>query len=542
MTLKNYKKPSLDDIRAAIELKPSLWVEGMVNESGAPLEFKNHRFMLDIYNDLSPLQIILKPPQVGATVMNVLKALWVASHLNKQIIYTLPTASDMYEMVGSGFNRIIAQNPELRQLVSENDTMDHKQVGGGLIRFRGTFSAKQAMMVPSDLNIHDEVDASDGAIITQYETRLQAKADGMRWYFSHPSVAGHGVDIYWQQSDKKEWFVTCGECGKQQELVWPDSVDTGRGIYVCRYCRGEISEQDRIQGEWKSTSDGQFSGYHISQLMCPWIPASKIIEAYEDQNKTKQYFTNYVLGLPYADSEDIITEAQVLQNVSSDFNSQEDRVIIGVDTGLPIWYVMMNKDGVFHWNKCDLPRADYDPYKALEGFLQRWPKSIMVMDGHGDNTGPRQLQAKYPGRVYMAFYRKDRKTQQMIKWGENEELGSVIIDRNRMITMVVEQLKEGDRYKLNGTREEAKILARHFANMIRKKEETPYGIEYKWEKNQGAPDHLAHAMVFALAGYDRFGGLPEVIGSNTFNLGIPQGLDINRITGADLLRYKKYGN
>lgn len=527
-----------EKILAAHDLYPSLWVKGMVNESGIPLEFKNHRFMLDIYNDLSPLQVILKPPQIGATVMNVLKALWVASHLNKQIIYTLPTASDMYEMVGSGFNRIIAQNPELRQLVSENDTMDHKQVGGGLIRFRGTFSAKQAMMVPSDLNIHDEVDASDSAIITQYETRLQAKADGMRWYFSHPSVAGHGVDIYWQQSDKKEWFVTCDVCSESNTLVWPDSISIERKQYICTSCKSPISDDVRRSGEWRATSEGIFSGYHISQLMCPWIPASKIIEAYEDQNKTKQYFTNYVLGLPYADSEDIITEEQVLQNVSSDFNDQTDRVIIGVDTGLPIWYVMMNSQGVFHWNQCKLPSADYDPYKTLEGFLQRWPNAIMVMDGHGDNTGPRQLQAKYPGRVYMAFYRKDRKTQQMIKWGEGEELGAVNIDRNRMITMVVEQLKEGNRYKLNGTREEAKILARHFANMIRKKEETPTGAEYKWEKNGGAPDHLAHAMVFALTGYDRFGGMPKTI--SDVKLGNRDGIVVGETTWNDL-RNMKYG-
>lgn len=528
----------LEEIRAAHELKPSLWVEGMVNESGFPIEFKNHRFLIDIYNDLSPLQVILKPPQIGATVMNVLKALYVASHYNKQIIYTLPTATDMYEMVGSGFNRIIAQNPDLRELVAEGDTMEHKAVGNGLIRFRGTFSAKQAMMVPSDLNIHDEVDASDAAIITQYETRLQAKADGMRWYFSHPSLAGYGVDTYWNQSDKKEWFITCHECGYEQVLEWPDNISKERAEYICRDCKGALSSTDRASGEWRATDNGAFSGYHISQLMCPWITAEKIIEASEDPNKTEQYFYNYVLGLPYAASDDLISAQQVLENVSEDFNPQKDRVIIGVDTGLPIYYTLMNKEGVFNFGRCEAPSASYDPYKHLEGFLLRWPKSILVSDQGGDLIGIRQLQAKYPGRVYLCFYRKDRKTREMIQWGEKEELGKVTVDRNRMIQMMVEQLREGNRIKLNGTREEWKPFADHFANIYRTKEEGPFGVEYQWERK--GPDHWVHSLLYALVGWDRFAGMPETIGDLKWIGNIEEAANLEEMTFDDLRRMVRH--
>ena len=79
-----------------------------------------------------------------------------------------------------------------------------------------------SMMVSSDLNIHDELDASDSSVILQYETRLQAKSNGRRWYFSHPSVAGFGVDTYWQQSDKKEWFryVPSNESEEKMAYAW----------------------------------------------------------------------------------------------------------------------------------------------------------------------------------------------------------------------------------------------------------------------------------------------------------------------------------
>lgn len=478
--------------------------------NGLPFEFRDHAFMIDPLNDLSPLQVWLKPPQIGATEGQIVKTLYVANNYKKDIIYTLPTASDVHDLAGSKINRIVAQNPILMQWVKEHDTVDQKYVGEHVIHYRGTFSTKQAMMVSSQLNVHDEVDASDPEVITQYETRQQATADGWRWYFSHPSLAGHGVDIYWNQSDKKEWFVTCINCKQEQILEWPGSIDRESGRFQCKSCKGTISDDERRAGKWIPTATGNFSGYHISQLMCPWISAEKVIEAYEDPNKTEQYFYNYVLGLPYASSDDSISKAQVLQNVDSEyFNAQEDRVFIGVDTGLPIYYMMMNKEGVFYYGKCGLPTADYDPYKELESFLLQWPRSIIVSDQGGDLSGIRQLKDKYPGRVYLCYYRKDRKTNKMIQWGDKGKLGEVYVDRNRMMQMVVEQLKAGDRIPLhNGTVEEWTPLAEHFENIYRVAEETPYGIEYKWER-KGA-DHWVHAMVYMLVAYDHFNGEPDI--------------------------------
>lgn len=504
MTLYNSKKVEIEQIRDAHELTPSLWVEGMVNESGKRIEFKDHRFLIDIYNDLSPYQVILKPPQIGATVMNVIKALWVASHMKKQIIYTMPTMADMYEMVSSGFNRIIAQNRELKELTNKDDTMEHKTVGDGLIRFRGTFSSKQAMMVPSNLNIHDEVDSSDEAVIEQYETRLQSQSDGWRWYFSHPSLVGRGVSKYWEQSDKKEWFVTCPICKEEQVLEWPRNVqDDG---YICHKCKHVLSQDDIRYGEWKPTASGEFSGYHISQMMCPWIKSEKIQKDYEE--KSAQYFYNFTLGLPYADSTDVVTKDQILQNVRDIFNTQEDRVIIGVDTGLPIWYTLMNRQGVFHYGKCGTKGDNYDPYKQLESFLLRWPKSIIVSDQGGDLIGIRNLQERYPGRVFLAYYRKDQKSQKLIKWGEGSEFGKVVIDRNRMMTFMLEQLKEGNRVTFNGTRNEWMEFADHFTHLLREVRDTPTGPVYVWTRN--GPDHLVHSLLYALVGYDRFGQLPQI--------------------------------
>lgn len=525
-----------------MENLPALWVlkHKIKQESGQEIDFSKRKFLWDIYNDLSPKQVILKPPQIGMTVANTLKALWVAKKIGKQIIYTLPTQGDVQDMVGGSFNRIIAQNPILLDWVKDHDTIEQKSVGDSIIFYRGTFTSKQAMMIPSGLNIHDEVDASDPNVITQYETRLQAQEDGgWRWYFSHPSLAGHGVDVYWQKSDKKDWYITCNGCSTAQTLRWPDNVSMEFGEYICSSCGRVLDNETRIRGEWRNQDgvawDGtiaggyEFSGWHVSQLQLWNKSAKDIINAYNDPQKDKQYFYNYVLGLPYIGSDDKIEPQAVLRNCVDEVNTQTEPIVIGADTGHGIHFVCMNKEGVFFFDNATEITATKTPYDRIRELLRRWPKSIAMFDQGGDLIGVRQLQQEFPGRVFLVFYQKDRKSTDMVKWGTGEDYWKVQVDRNRMITLMVEQLRDVGRIRFNGSKEEWNELAVMFGNLYREKVEVKetkgkddrslYGNEYVWKRN--GPDHFAHALLYALVGMQRYsGGLAKILGEDT--MGIPK--------------------
>lgn len=524
---------------------------GLKNEQGFPIEFEKRRWQIDMWNDLSPKQVTLKPPQIGETVKNTVKAFWVAKKLKKDIIYTLPTDGDIKDMAGGKINRIIAQNPILQGWVKDHDSVEQKAVGESIIYYRSTWGTRAATMHSSSLNVHDEVDSSNSEVITQYETRQEAQEgeeNKWRWYFSHPSIAGHGVDVYWNESDKKEWVITCTGCIKQQILTWPDSIDKERECYQCKYCKKELTEDERIWGEWKPTAVGTFSGYHVSQLMLYNKTAVDILISFNDPKKNEQYFYNYVLGLPYVGSENKITSDVVLKNVVPEINEQGDRIIIGVDTGLPIHYTCMNKQGAFYYNTCKPPSATYDPYDELEGLLKRWPTSIIVADQGGDLIGIRKLQAKYPGRVFLVFYRKDRKSKEMIEWGEKDEQGTVRVDRNGFFQIMVEQLRDIGRIRLNGKPEDWKDWASQFDNVYReikvaldkpgKDVATNYGAELIWKRN-GA-DHYCHTLLYCLVGLDRYGtaGAQFIKKSDGF-MNIPVGSKINNAIPARRIMGKK---
>lgn len=538
--LKDYSDAEIDQ---AFEELPTLWVlkHEIKNEQGFPIEFEKRRYLWDIYNDLSPLQVVLKPPQVGMTVADTIKSFYVAKKKNRQIIYTLPTQGDVQDMVGGSINRIIAQNPILMDWIKDHDTVEQKAVGTSMVFYRGTFTEKQAMMIPSGLNIHDEVDHSNSDVITQYENRLQAQEDGgWRWYFSHPSVAGFGIDTYWQQSDKKEWVLTCGHCTREQILVWPESVNQDRGTYQCKYCKRTLEEQWRIRGDWKPTATGPFSGYHISQLMLYNKSAEDIIKAHEDPQKNEQFFYNYVLGLPYVGSENKIPSTVVLKNVVDEVNTQNDRIIIGVDTGTPWYLTCMNKQGVFYYEQLKNPGdvgvdSNYDPKERIRELLKRWPTSVVVGDQGGDLSPLRILQAQMPGRVYLCTYRKDRKKKEMITWGEDDEIGTVRVDRNDYFQLMVEQLRDTGRIRLNGKPEEWTDWASHFDNVYReiktvlnkpgKDVATNYGVELIWKRN--GPDHYCHTLLYCLVGLDKFASSSAIFIPKADSMRLPMGSRVN---------------
>jgi hypothetical protein len=467
-------------------------------ESGTPLDFRDHPYLFDPLSDMASLGrdiVIYKGAQIGYSLSATLAILWIAKNKKIDMIYCLPTNEDMRQFAGGKTNRIIAQNPIFQEWVKDKDTIEQKTVGENIIYFRGTFSSKAAMMVSSDLNVYDEVDACNQEVIEQYATRLQHSKLKRQWYFSHPSVPGNGVSKHWDKSDQKHWFVTCEHCKKEQYISWPDSICLEREVYQCKKCKGEMSDDVRRNGRWvQKYKDRELSGYWIPLLICPRIPAKEIIE-YKN-TKSDEYFTNKVLGLPYVGGGNKVADDVVYRNLTDEVNLQDGKIVIGVDTGVDIRYVVGNRQGLFYIGECN----DYDDLEAL---LDRWPQAIMVIDQGGDIIGPRKLRQKYPGRVFLCFFQEDKKSMQIIRWGENDELGRVIADRNRLLQLTIDELSD-KRIKIHGTKEDWKPLVTHFSHIYRVMEEDAQGVKkYKWLRSDR--DDFVLALAYWRCGMDKIG-------------------------------------
>jgi hypothetical protein len=125
------------------------WIEynNIKNEKGDPIDFLDHLFLFDIYEDQSQYIAVMKPAQAGLSTLEILKTIYDAQANKMDIIYTLPADSDVNIFVGGKVNRIIAQNPPLMELTKDKDSIEQKQIGESMIYFRGTWSHKAAIMV-----------------------------------------------------------------------------------------------------------------------------------------------------------------------------------------------------------------------------------------------------------------------------------------------------------------------------------------------------------------------------------------------------------
>ena len=227
--------------------------------------------------------------------------------------------------------------------------------------------------------------------------------------------------------------------------------------------------------------------------MAPWITADEIINYYE--TKSAEYFSNFVLGLPYVGEGNQVTPDIIYRNCTTEINTQE-RVVIGCDSGLKKHYVVGNKNGIFY-------AGIATDWKEIEELLAKYERSIAVIDALPDLTEPRRLREKYPGRVFLCHYARDRKTFQLIRWGKNEEAGNVTVDRNRMMQMVIDDFAN-KKIPLQGSQDTWSEFESHFATLYRVTKVDTLGVPQNvWETSSGL-DHFVHACCYWRTGMDRF--------------------------------------
>lgn len=485
------------------QLSTISWItnNGIKTEAGEPIDFSKYRFMYDVYADRSRLICSKKCAQIGFTTYEILKSAHECKNDKIDILYVLPTADDVKRFSGGKTNKIIAHNPSLQSWTKDKDSIEQKQFGQNTIYYQGSWTERAALMITAKKLIVDEYDRCKQEIVEQYDSRLQSVAEPRKAFFSNPSMPDFGIDKWYKKSDQKKWNIThsCGAVFPMTE----ECVDYNAEIYRCPKCKGEITDEERRMGkwvnkdgiEWKGEIVGNYewSGYWIPLWIAPWISAKYI--AKEKREKTEEYFANFVAGEPYYGSGNKVLPDTVFRNLTRKINDQSGRIIIGSDTGIPNYYVIGNKDGLFYYGQT----KDFNTYRE---YLKRWSNSVIVFDGQGELYEQRKLQEEFPGRVFLCFYRKDRKGQEIIKWGEGKEYGSVAVDRNRAIQLVIDELNQ-KLIPLQGTESEWNEYASHWFNIYRTKEEDALGKpEYTWER-MGA-DHLVHATVYWRVGMSKY--------------------------------------
>lgn len=478
------KKPSRPPIlkipKENIDLR--LWVQNhIVTEKHLPVEFNDHGFMKEIYSSWATEMCIKKSAQVGATFYGFNKALWVARFNMVNIIFTMPKKGDVGKFAQARIDPVI-KNSDIGVPVDISNT-SLKQIGDSFIYFRGTWTDTEAISIPADFVINDETDRSRPDVIQMYRERMSASK--LKWLLkmSTPTYSDYGIDKDFKNSDQRLWIVKCSAGHRQ---VIRESNIRGDN-YICLKCGKFL---DNRAGRWEAQKSGRsVVGYHITQMMAPWITPQEIVKKKADYEFKSDYY-NMVLGETYDGGEGMVDRADIVCCVKKDAEIFDVGATMGVDWGASTWVVVRKGGSIIYMEEIVGDTRTHEP--RVEVLMEKFNAVCVADFGYGDIKNS-DLIDKFPGRVWLCIYvdgvifprfriEKDAKTE--------KETPKVNIDRTKSLQSSLQEIKD----KKVQIQQCALIpdFIKHHINLVEKKEKDKHGKVRTIIANKGA-DHLAHA-------------------------------------------------
>lgn len=258
---------------------------------------------------------------------------------------------------------MIEASPHLREKIpigsrrDKNNRWNYKGYPGGFLKLVGSNSPSSVKSTPAPVVCVEEPDDCNDNIKEQGDTitllieRTKTFARPKVLYGGTPTVEGFSaVETAYKESDKRQFFVPCPDCGQEVVLKWEDvhwqedkninhevygHVNLDSAVYVCPHC-GSIwddTKKNRAvrKGVWKATATFTgTAGFYINELYSPF-PGSRfrnILEKYlsakhlmdqGDDTKMRSFY-NSQLGLPYAYKSGL-PEPDILKERAEDYEA-----------------------------------------------------------------------------------------------------------------------------------------------------------------------------------------------------------------------------
>ena len=273
-----------------------------------------------------------------------------------------------------------------------------------------SFTEREAMSVPSDLNLHDEVDYSNQNILSQYMERLTASKYKQKVSFSKPSVPHFGIDKLFEESDQHEFFIDCQKCG-WSGLPTMENIDPTIPALICPKCGKRL---DRRKGHWEAAyPQRDIRGYHVDQLTSAFVTIESILGKWKGPEAyTKADFENQVRGKASSTGIGLVNRGVVLRQCFNDpveKSSAGNGRYMGIDQNGRMSVVVSEiVDGKRHIVEM-LEVEDDTDWTEMHKMMHLHGIRTCVIDLRPEARMAEKFAKQYPGRVYCCEFVKSLK-------------------------------------------------------------------------------------------------------------------------------------
>jgi hypothetical protein len=495
---------------------------------GEPFTFKGHEYQERILSDTSQEIIIPKSAQIGISEMAVRLAIArTALTSGFNTIYTLPSAGFARTFMNTRVNPVIRGSPYLRELVqSDMDNSEVKQFGESFLFVKGAQVDRQAISVPADLLVIDELNNSSVDVVTLYESRLIHSPFALRVKLSTPTIPGYGISALFDESRQHFNLVKCCHCGEWFFPSYYDHVripDFDKGLdtitrsmfadarfrwreaYVaCPKCGKPVNLMPEHR-EWVvKNPDAAYTaaGYQVSPFDCPTVV--KISNLVHDSTtyERPRDFRNQRLGEPMEDKETSLMRDELLALLIDDDPGSDHPRVMGLDMGNTCWCtiadVLPDQSLVVIYTEA-IPLAQVRTRRRE--LAARFRVRMTVCDS-GPNTETVWVMQGEDPNLFAAVYVESKNVELFVvkekaAIAAEGKLGvrQVNIARNRALDYLMLQLRTSRVLKVRDANDDTWVS--HLTDMKRVEEFRRDELTYVWVKTRGE-DHLHHTLLYAL--------------------------------------------
>lgn len=520
---------------------------------GKKFSFDGHEYQRQILEDPSPHKVIPKSAQMGISEMMARLALAKAVLVNGfSTIYTLPAASAAQNFMKTRIDPIIDSSPYLSELVNKDvDNSSIKRFGtDSYLYLKGAQVDRQAISVPADLVVMDEVNNSNADVLTLYESRLIHSLHtpgGETVKLSTPTVPGIGIDVAYKQSRRHVNMCKCVACNHwflpdyYEHVKVPDFDEDLRSItkahfanpkfrwaeaYVmCPHCGAPANLLPEHRQWVLENPEDTFiaAGYKVSPFDCPTvITAASLVKSSVDYARYTD-FENQRLGISSEDRETTLSRAELDAVIISEYPGGGHSYVMGVDLGMICWITIA---AVLPGNLMILVHVEgvplYDLRSRRMELARQYRVRMTVSDANPYTETVYQMQQE-DANLFAAIYVRS-KTIDLFKVQDRDEnkdkavpsLRQVNIVRDKVFDLIMMQVRTGLILKVSDKHDE--VWKSHLLDQKRVKEFSGEEMITVWRKTQGE-DHLHHSLLYARVASlmlgvasGAFAGWPMVLG------------------------------
>jgi len=269
--------------------------------------------------------VVMSSAQVGKTEIILNTIGYYISQDASPIMCIQPTLDMAATFSKDRLSPMLRDTPVLANKVKDprsrdsNNTTYHKTFEGGHITLVGSNSAASLASRPIRVLLFDEVDrytvTSEGDSIALAKKRAMTFWNKKTVMVSTPTNEGSSrIASAFEETDKREFYVPCHECGEEQVLKWKnvnweqDKPQTA--VYICEHCGVVWDDADRFRairrGSWQATMPEVVgkAGFRLSGLYSPWTSLESAVKDFLEAKKlpeTLRVFVNSFLGETWTD-------------------------------------------------------------------------------------------------------------------------------------------------------------------------------------------------------------------------------------------------